>query len=430
MHFKSVFSLFTKEIKFVDMGVTRLINIGKLYGVTTSNDPKRGSDLAEVGVVDNAYLDMYQGSISDFGPMADLPDVSVQSVYDVEGGIVYPSYVDCHTHLVFAKNREDEFVDRINGLSYQEIANRGGGILNSVEKLREMSDNELFEDAYKRLTDLIKLGTGAIEIKSGYGLNKESELKMLRVIKRLKQTSPIPVKATFLGAHAFPKEFSDNHEGYIESIINDILPAVSNEGLADYIDAFCEDGYFTVGQTDQIAKAGNDHGLKSRLHVNQFKSFGAVQMAAENNAISVEHLEVMTDEDVETLAQSGMFGVALPACSFFLKIPYTPVRKLIDRNILVVLASDFNPGSSPTGNLNFVMSLACIYMNMLPNEALNALTINAAAAIELENEVGSIAKGKRGNVVVCKHITSINSVPYQFGENLISDVFVNGRKYG
>jgi imidazolonepropionase len=408
------------------MALTRLINIGKLYGITSSNHPKRGKEMAQVEAIENAFLDMNDGVISDFGLMRDMPTAALASTYDVEGGIVYPSYVDCHTHLVFAKNREDEFVDRINGLTYQEIANRGGGILNSVDKLRNMSEDQLFHEAEIRLKGLIKLGTGAIEIKSGYGLNRESEIKMLRVVKRLKESSPIPIKATFLGAHAFPLEFFDNHEGYVQSIIDEILPAIANEGLADYIDAFCEDGYFSVEQTERIVKAGISHGLPARLHVNQFQSFGAVQMAANNNAISVEHLEVMTEDDIDVLATSNMFGVALPACSFFLKIPYTPARRLIERNIPVVLASDFNPGSSPTGNLNFVMSLACIYMDMLPNEALNALTINAAAALEIQDEVGSIAKGKRGNVVVCKSIKSINSVPYQFGENLISDVFVNG----
>lgn len=411
------------------MGSARLVNIGRLYGITENNNPKIGADLAEISVLENAYIEFNDGLISGFGKMEDVPKNLVDSEYDVKGGIIYPSYVDCHTHLVFAQNREGEFVDRINGLSYQEIANRGGGILNSVEKLRLMSEEQLFEDATTRLRGLIKMGTGAIEIKSGYGLNKASELKMLRVIKRLKETSPIPIKATFLGAHAFPKEFANDHEGYVNSLIDEVLPAVANEGLADYIDAFCEAGYFTVEQTQRVVAAGLKYGLKSRLHVNQFESFGAVQMAAENQAISVEHLEVMTKADVHTLAASHMFGVALPACSFFLKIPYTPGRKLIDAGVPLVLASDYNPGSSPTGNLNFVMSLACIYMQLLPTEALNALTINAANALEISSEVGSIDIGKRGNVIVCKDINSINAVPYQFGDNLIDDVFVNGELF-
>ena len=407
------------------MGSVRLINIGRLYGITENNDVKIGKDLADIQILENAYLEFSDGLITGYGSM-DAIQQQADVEYDVQGGIVIPSYVDCHTHLVFAKNREDEFVDRINGLSYQEIASRGGGILNSVEKLRSMSEEQLFQDASVRLRSLIKLGTGAIEIKSGYGLNRESELKMLRVIKRLKESSPIPIKSTFLGAHAFPKEFADDHDGYINNLVNDVLPAVVDEGLADYIDAFCEAGYFSVEQTQKVVEAGLHHGLKSRLHVNQFESFGAVQMAAENGAISVEHLEVMTDADIATMASSKMFGVALPACSFFLKIPYTPSRKLINAGVPLVLASDYNPGSSPTGNLSFVMSLACIYMQLLPTEALNALTINAANALEIASEVGSIDIGKRGNVIVCKGIESINSIPYQFGDNLIDDVFVNG----
>lgn len=411
------------------MGLVRLINIGRLYGITEDNLPKTGKDMSEVTEIQDAFIDFLDGHIVDFGPMRDAPNTTPTSEYDVAGGIVFPSFVDCHTHLVFAQNREGEFVDRIKGLSYQEIANRGGGILNSVEKLRNMSEDQLFADANKRLDALIQQGTGAIEVKSGYGLNKEAELKMLRVVKRLKEASPIPIKATFLGAHAFPKEFANDHDGYVSHLIDEILPAVAEEGLAEYIDAFCEKGYFDVDQTQRVVEAGNTYGMKARLHVNQFESFGAVQMAASHGAISVEHLEVMTEEDVKTLAESDMYAVALPACSFFLKIPYTPGRKLINANVPLVLASDYNPGSSPTGNLSFVMSLACIYMQLLPNEALNALTINAANALEIADEVGSIAKGKRGNVVVCKGINSINSIPYSFGDHLIDDVFVNGALY-
>ncbi|MFT5723388.1 MAG: imidazolonepropionase [Bacteroidia bacterium] len=411
------------------MGLTRLINIGTLYGLTKSNEAKRGKDLAKVETISDAFIDFKDGNIHGFGSMGELPNTEPEATYDVEGGIVYPSYIDCHTHLVFAQNREEEFVDRIKGLTYQEIAKRGGGILNSVEKLRSMSEDQLYSDASERLHKLIKLGTGAIEIKSGYGLNEAGELKMLRVIKRLCESSPIPIKATFLGAHAFPTEYATDHDAYVDTLIDTVLPEVARQGLADYVDAFCEDGYFSVDQTKRIVEAGLKHGLRARLHVNQFKSFGAIEMAANNQAISVEHLEEMTELDVQILAKSDMFGVALPACSFFLKIPYTPARKLIDAQIPFVLASDFNPGSSPTGNLNFVMSLACIHMQMLPDEALNALTINAANALEVQGEVGSIAIGKRANVIVCKSLSSINAIPYQFGENLIDDVFVNGEVY-
>ena len=408
------------------MGLTRLINIGALYGVSENNSTKIGSDLASTGIVEHAFLEFEEGKIVHYGTMDDAPKRAPEVEYDVEGGIVYPSYVDCHTHLVFAQNREDECVDRIKGLTDHEIANRGGGILNSVAKLRNMSEDDLYNDARNRLEKLIKLGTGAIEIKSGYGLNVDAELKMLRVIKRLKENSPIPIRATFLGAHAFPNEFKDDHEGYVNHIISSILPKVVEDKLADYIDAFCEEGYFNIEQTKRIVEAGNAHRIPSRLHVNQFKSFGAIQMAAKNKVLSVEHLEEMTDEDVATLSESGMFGVALPACSFFLKIPYTPARKLIEANVPFVLASDFNPGSSPTGNLSFVLSLACIYMNMLPVEALNALTINAANSMNLAEEIGSIAIGKSANVIVSKQVKSLNAIPYHFGESMIDDVFVNG----
>ncbi len=411
------------------MAKRRLINIGKLYGVTYSNPPKIKEELAELRTIPNAYLEFEDDKISAFGQMTDATAFSGE-VYDVEGGIVYPSYVDCHTHLVYAKNREDEFVDRIKGLSYQEIAENGGGILNSADKLANMTEDQLYDQAYDRLNRLIKLGTGAIEIKSGYGLSLDAELKMLRVIKRLKTNSPIPVKSTFLGAHAYPTQFANNKEAYIEHIINDMLPAVADSGLADYIDAFCEEGYFSVEDTERIVQAGAAYGLPARLHINQFTSSGGVQMSARNGVISVEHLEVMTSEDLKSLADSGMYGVALPACSFFLQIPYTPARDLINAGVPFVLASDFNPGSSPTGNLSFVMSLACIYMKLTPEEALNALTINAANALGLENEVGSIALQKKANVIVSKKAKSINSIPYSFAENQISDVFVNGEVFG
>ncbi|MBO6516962.1 MAG: imidazolonepropionase [Bacteroidia bacterium] len=407
------------------MTKTRLVNIGSLYGITTSNAVKLGGSLAKVDCLTEAYLEFEDGKISGFGPMTDKPN-TVCKEHDIEGGIVYPSYVDCHTHLVFAANREDEFVDRIKGLSYQEIANRGGGILNSANKLGSMSEDQLFDEALERLHQLIKMGTGAIEIKSGYGLSLDAELKMLRVIKRIKAVSPIPVKSTFLGAHAYPLEYQDRKNEYIDHIISDMLPAIAESGLADYIDAFCEEGYFSTEETERIVQAAAEHGLPARLHVNQFTSTGGVEMSARNNVISVEHLEVMTEEDIEVLARSNMFGVALPACSFFLQIPYTPARKLIEANVPFVLASDFNPGSSPTGNLSFVMSLACIYMKLLPEEALNALTINAANALGLADEVGSIAVGKRANVVVSKQAKSLNSIPYRFGDDLIDRVYVNG----
>ncbi len=410
------------------MAKTRLINIGILYGITQNNAPKLGAELAKLGILEEAYLEFEEELIVGYGLMKNKPENESREV-DINGGIVIPSYIDCHTHLVFAQNREDEFVDRIKGLSYQEIANRGGGILNSANTLGRMSEDQLFEEAEQRLSRLIKMGTGAIEIKSGYGLNLEAELKMLRVIKRLKETSPIPIKSTFLGAHAFPKEYADRKEDYIDHIINDMLPQVGESGLADYVDAFCEEGYFNAEQTERIVVAASKYNLPARLHVNQFTSSGAIEMSARNNVVSVEHLEVMTDEDINILANSSMYAVALPACSFFLQIPYTPARRLIEANVPFVLASDFNPGSSPTGNLSFVMSLACIYMKMLPEEALNALTINAANTLGIQNEVGSISIGKKANVLVSHSAKSINSIPYQFGERLIDEVYVNGKRF-
>ncbi|MEZ4842967.1 MAG: imidazolonepropionase [Bacteroidia bacterium] len=409
----------------------RLINIGKLYGITDNNSPKTGNDLAVVNCLEHAYLDFKHGRIAGFGLMKDIPEHTENiSYHDVKNGIVLPGFIDCHTHLVFAESRENEFVDRLKGLSYQEIAERGGGILNSAAKLAAMSEDELFENAQHRLQKLIKYGTTAIEIKSGYGLNTEAELKMLRVIKRLKENNAIPIKSTFLGAHAFPALYKNNPEQYVDLIVNEMLPRVVNERLADYVDAFCEQGYFSVEQTERIVQKAAEYGLKARLHVNQFNSFGAIEMAAKNGVLSVEHLEEMTQTDLETLAESGMYGVALPACSFFLQIPYTPARKLILANVPLVLASDFNPGSSPTGNLNFVWSLACIYMKMLPEEAFNALTINAANALEIADQVGSIAIGKKATILISHSAASLNSFPYHFGESLINEVFVDGYLVG
>lgn len=411
------------------MTKTRIINIGTLCGITESNSPRLRDDLSQLKCIQNAYLEMEDDLISGYGPMSALSeDVQVNTV-DADGALVIPGFIDCHTHLVFAANREGEFVDRIKGLSYQEIAERGGGILNSAARLAEMSEDELFEDARKRLESLIRMGTCAIEIKSGYGLTLESEIKMLRVIRRLKEIAPIPVKATFLGAHAFPKQYAGNKEGYVEEIINKMLPAVAEDHLADYVDAFCEDGYFDVDQTERIVEAAAKFGMPARLHVNQFTSLGAVEMAIKQKAISVEHLEVMTDHDVELLSTGKLIAVALPACSFFLQIPYTPARRIINAGAPLVLASDFNPGSSPTGNLSFVWSLACIYMKMLPEEALNALTINAANALNIQNEAGSIAVGKKANFIISHEARSINEFPYRFGENLINEVYVNGKPF-
>jgi len=406
------------------MADIRLVNIRQLSGIGAFDKPVTGEAMALVASLKDAYLDVRNGRIHGFGKMSDAPETDLPT-YDVKGKMVFPGFIDCHTHLVYANDRSGEFVDRIKGLSYQKIAEKGGGILNSAAALNSMSEDELFEAAKQRLLRAISTGTVAIEIKSGYGLTVEGELKMLRVVKRLKDLDLIPIKATFLGAHAFPAEYKSNPEGYIDLIVNDMLPAIHEEGLAEYIDAFCEDGYFTVEQTERIVKAGAKYGLKARLHVNQFKSFGAVQMAASNNVMSLEHLEELSDEDLDTIKSSSMFAVGLPACSFFLGIPYTPVRKLIDANVPAALATDFNPGSSPTSNMGFVLSLGSIKMNLLPEEAFNACTINAAHALEVADEVGSIAIGKRANFLI-SDLPSLSALPYHFAENRIDEVWVNG----
>jgi imidazolonepropionase len=342
------------------------------------------------------------------------------------GGMVYPGYVDSHTHLVFAQSREEEFQDRINGMTYEEIATNGGGILNSVRKLAAMPEEQLFEEAKQRLSKLIRLGTTTIEIKSGYGLSLEAELKILRVAKQLKDWSPIPIKSTFLGAHAIPLVYKDRREDYISLIIEEMLPVIAKEGLADFIDVFCEKGYFTVDEMAEIIEAGKKYGLVPKVHVNQFNSIGGIQKAVEHHALSVDHLEVMNQEDIETLQDSNTFPVLLPSCSFFLGIPYGPARRLMDHNLPLVLASDYNPGSTPSGNMNFVFSLACIQLKMNPEEALNSMTINAAAALDLSDEVGSITIGKKANFILTTAIKNLAYIPYSFGENCIEQVFVNG----
>lgn len=379
-------------------------------------------------VTNNAWILTKDGKIEDFGTMDTCPENVNGPEMDANGGSVIPSWCDSHTHLVFAESREGEFEDRIKGLSYEEIAQRGGGILNSAEKLRKMDEEQLFEFSWKRLMDVIQLGTGAIEIKSGYGLDMDSELKMLRTIKRLKDKSPVPVKSTFLAAHAVPSEFAENKAGYVDHIINEMLPEVANQGLADYMDVFCEKGYFDLADTEQLLVAGNQYGLKPKIHVNQFNAFGGVGVAVKNGALSVDHLEVLNDDDLEILENTETMVAALPSCSFFLKIPYTPVRELIKAEIPFALATDYNPGSTPSGNMNFVMSLACIYMNLTPNEALAAGTLNGAAAMEMSNELGTIEKGKIANFLITKPVKSLAYLPYNFGSPSIDKVIVNGKE--
>ena len=372
---------------------TLFINIKELIQVRElSEDKVYGKDMGVLPIIKNAFMLIKGHTIIDFGSMDNLSLKKADKVVDLTGKLVLPTWCDSHTHIVYADSREEEFVDRIKGLSYHEIAEKGGGILNSAKKLQLKIEDQLYNDAVIRIEEIIKSGTGALEIKSGYGLTLDSELKMLQVIKKLKETFPIPIKATFLGAHAIPSKYKENREEYIELIINNIIPEVASQKLADYIDVFCEKGYFSAEETDRILKAGAIHGLIPKIHVNQFNSVGGVKVGVNNNALSVDHLEVLTDEDLSILSKSDTMPVALPSCSFFLGIPYTNARKIIDSNVPLALATDFNPGSTPSGNMNFVVSLACIKLKMTPEEAINAATLNAAYALNLSKEIGSISK--------------------------------------
>ena len=404
-----------------------IINIKELIQVRENGILKvSGAEMKELPTIKNAYLLIENNIISDYGDMKNCPTISVDSTIDATGKMVLPTWCDSHTHIVYAGNREQEFVDRINGMTYEEIANRGGGILNSAKKLNETSEEELYNQSKNRLEEVMKMGTGAVEIKSGYGLSVQGELKMLRVIQKLKANYPIEIKATFLGAHAFPSEFKENHQGYIDILINEMLPAIANENLADFIDVFCESGYFSVSETEQIMEAGNKFGLVSKIHVNQFNAIGGVKAAVNNKALSVDHLEIMNHDDIEVLKNSDTMPVALPSCSYFLGIPYTPARSIIEAGLPLALATDFNPGSSPSGNMNFVVATACIKMKMTPEEAINAATINGAYAMDISKTHGSITVGKKANIIITKPINSIYELPYAFGSNLIDSVFIEG----
>ncbi len=408
---------------------TLITNIQQLISTREQSQLLRGKALAELPSIENAFVLIEDGIIADYGAMYELelkvPQLP-KHIVKADEQFVLPAWCDSHTHLVFAGSRENEFVDKINGLSYAEIAAKGGGILNSAKKLNDASEDELFNAAWKRLTEVAKLGTGAIEIKSGYGLTVEGELKMLRVIKRLKEKSNLLIKSTFLGAHTYPVQYKENHQAYIDSIINDMLPVIAKEKLADYIDVFCETGFFSPEEMEFICKAGMNYGLKPKLHINQLNSIGGIQKAILMNAISVDHLETMTGEDVADLSSSNTIGTLLPAAAFFLRMPYQPARKLIDNNCAIALASDYNPGSSPSGNMNFVVALSCIQMKMLPEEAINAATINGAYAMESEKETGSITIGKKANLIFTKPVPSLTYLPYSFGSNLIDRVMIDG----
>ena len=403
-------------------------NIKELIQVREiSIDFLSGKEMNILPTIKNAFLLVENGLILDFGTMENCPKTKFK-IIDAKGKMVLPSWCDSHTHLVYADNRESEFEDRINGLSYKEIADNGGGILNSAKKIHAISEDALYQKSKTRLEEIIRLGTGAVEIKSGYGLTKKSELKMLRVIKKLRDNHPIEVKATFLGAHAVPNEYKDDKSGYIKMLIDEVLPVIQKENLADFIDVFCETDYFTVSETDQILKAGFKQGLVGKIHVNQFTAFGGIQVGVKNNVLSVDHLEEMRDQDMQALIGTKTMPVSLPSCSYFLNIPYTPARKMIDLGLPIALASDYNPGSSPSGNMNFVVASACIKMRMTTMEAINAATINGAYAMNLHNKVGSITKGKLANLILTKEIDSYNFIPYSFGNSCIEKVFLNGEE--
>ena len=407
---------------------TLITNIKELLQVRETSIAKvSGAEMAILPTIKNAFLIIKDNLIADFGSMENLPEINADKIIDATGRIVLPSWCDSHTHIVYAGNREQEFVDRINGFSYEEIANRGGGILNSAKKLNETSEEEIYEQSKLRLEEVMHLGTGAVEIKSGYGLTVEGELKMLRVIKKLAENYPITIKATFLGAHAFPKHYTENKAGYIDEIILKMLPEIAKNKLADYIDVFCETGYFSVKETEKIMEAGIQFGLTPKIHVNQFNSIGGIQAGIKFKALSVDHLEIMNPEDIEALKDSETMPVALPSCSYFLSIPYTPAREMIKAGLPLALATDFNPGSTPSGNMNFVVATACIKMKMTPEEAINAATINGAYAMGISTTHGSITKGKKANLILTKPVSSYYQIPYAFGSNLVETIFIEGK---
>ncbi|MFD1316026.1 imidazolonepropionase [Namhaeicola litoreus] len=409
---------------------TIIKNIKELVQIRDNHiDRIIGKDMKVLPTIKNAYLIIKNDIITDFGLMKDLNHLDFDKEIDATGKLVLPSWCDSHTHIVYAGNRESEFVDRINGLTYEEIALKGGGILNSAKNLQDTSEDELFVQASVRIEEIIQSGTGAVEIKSGYGLEIGAEIKMLRVINRLAHKFPIAFKSTFLGAHAFPESFKNKKEEYVKKICEEMIPQIVQHDLAEFIDVFCEKNYFTVEQMETILETGKKYGLIPKIHVNQFNSIGGVESGVKHNALSVDHLEIMTAEDIAVLKDSKTMPVALPACSFFLGIPYTPARKMIDQGLPLALATDFNPGSSPTGNMHFVVASACIKMNMTPEEAINAATMNGAYAMNLSHSHGSISIGKKANLIITKPIPSYHFIPYAFGSNLIDQIILNGNVY-
>ncbi len=406
-----------------------LTHIKELLQVRENCPPKlSGKEMKELPTLKNAWVFISHGIIEDYGTMDKMGPHQGFKTLDCSGKTVLPAWCDSHTHIVYAGNREQEFVDRINGLSYQEIAEKGGGIVNSAKKLQQTSEEDLYQQSATRLEEVMCLGTGAIEIKSGYGLTTNAELKMLRVAKKLSEEYPITIKTTFLGAHAIPTEYKGNKDGYLDLLCNEMLPKVAKENLAEYVDIFCEEGYFSVVDMERILSEGKKHKLIPKVHVNQFNSIGGIAAAVKHKALSVDHLEVLTDEDLEALKNTDTMPVALPSCSYFLSIPYTPGRKMIDAGLPLALATDYNPGSTPSGNMNFVIATACIKMRLTPEEAINAATINGAYAMGLSKTHGSITKGKVANLIITKEIPSYGYLPYAFGSDLIDTVIINGKE--
>lgn len=403
-----------------------LTDIKQLVQVREGQEtPLRGEEMKQLPLLENAFLLVSEGRIAAYGPMEQCPGLEIPRK-SLAGRAVLPGWCDSHTHLVYAGNRSGEFVDRIKGLSYAEIAEKGGGILQSAKLLQKTEEDELYRQSAQRLEEIMTLGTTAVEIKSGYGLTPEAELKMLRVIRRLKENYPVEVRATFLAAHALPLEFKENKSAFVDLMLEEVLPEVVKEGLADYIDLFCEKGYFDLDDTERVIQAGQEYGLAAKIHVNQFHAFGGVQKAVEGRALTVDHLEELREEDVKSLQASDTLAVALPGCSHFLSIPYTPAKRLMEAGVPLVLATDYNPGSAPSGNMSFVVSLACVKMQMTPEEAINAATLNGAFAMGLEKEVGSISLGKKANLLVTRPLESYAEIPYRFAHNLVEEVYIQG----
>ncbi|GGW62964.1 imidazolonepropionase [Winogradskyella epiphytica] len=405
-----------------------ITNIKQLIQVRDVNTTiLKGSEMKELPILENAYIYMEHDTIIEYGLMEDHYSIDAETVIDATGKIVLPSWCDSHTHIVYAGDRTSEFVDRINGLSYADIANKGGGILNSAKKLQETSEEELYQQSVKRLNDLIAMGTGAVEIKTGYGLTVEAELKMLRVIKRMKQESLAIIIPTLLAAHAIPEEYHSNKQEYIKYITDELIPKAAELNITNYVDVFCEEGYFDINDTEAILEAGNKYNLRPKIHVNQFNIVGGIALGVKHNALSVDHLEEINDDDIEALKGSETISVALPGCSYFLSIPYTQGRKIIDAGLPLAIATDYNPGSSPSGNMNFVVSAACVKMRLTPEEAINAATVNGAYAMGISNMYGSITRGKKANLIITKPMNHYSEIPYAFAHNPVEQVIINGQ---